>query len=318
MATQLKVLEAYIELGVRDPGAIDKALDQAKDKLKKAGKGIDTNKLLGEVAKLFGSGGQLGRLSQTLQTIAKSAGGGEAGGGLGQLAGTLGGLAKAAGIAAVAVAGVTVAIGVAKAAFAKMIELASKANPVAAERYQLAWEDLQAAIGRIFIPVLEFATEVVRYFADLIFSELSDLDMDAVVNEWREVFEGLKPVIWITVQSIKLLGVALLELHKATGLLLWGPLGELIKMAKTLNALQRALGLEGAFEPRKSSMGISQFGGIQFQGVAEASKQFQIDALRASLGVRTHEERQTSLLEQIKDALWKLVGKPEPEPAVGE
>jgi hypothetical protein len=313
MATQLKVLEAYVELGVRDPGAIDKALDQAKDKLKKAGKGIDTNKIFGE---LFGGGARLGRLSQTLQTIAKSAGGGEASGGLGQLAGTLGGLAKAAGVAAVAVAGVTVAIGVAKAAFDKMIELASKANPVAAERYQLAWEDLQAAIGRMFIPVLEFATEVVRYFADMIFSELSDTDLfDTIVDMWRELFEGLKPIIWGLVQIIKVFMAGLSALYKVFGLVL----NPLLALAKISNLLQGVFGAFGFdFGPRKSSMGISQFGGIQFQGVAEASKQFQIDALRASLGVRTHEERQTSLLEQIKDAIWKLVGKPEPEPAVGE
>src|SRR5262245_21840394 len=80
----------------------------------------------------------------------------------GQLGGIIGGGA-AGGPVGLAVG---VAVGAVENIFGKVKEAVAKFSPGTMHRYEMAWDDLYAVIGEKLVPVIKFATEAVRAFAD--------------------------------------------------------------------------------------------------------------------------------------------------------
>lgn len=96
--------------------------------------------------------------------------GGGPGGGFGILAGALGVVAKAVGAATAATLVLPRAVMAAERAILglgqSMLGMVAKANPAAAQRWELAVSDLLATLGAALAPVLELVTGVVRTMAD--------------------------------------------------------------------------------------------------------------------------------------------------------
>ncbi len=118
----------------------------------------------------------------------------------GAAAGEAGGLAGAAGAVGVALAGVaTVATGAVSAISAvgsAMVSMAAKASPAAFERFQIATEDAQAVLGRVFVPVLELATEGIRTVGDVLAEILpSSKEMREALAPLQDAFTQIKDSI---------------------------------------------------------------------------------------------------------------------------
>ena len=189
------------------------------------------------------------------------------------------GAAAGAGGAAGAAGPVGIAVALAAAAAVKALQtvaaalnalkevslaFAAQANPKVVERYTLAWDDLQAVVGRSLIPVVELITQGVRLFGDVLASVLpTTQEMRAALaplgdalKELRDVFAELAPYIKVTI----------------TGALL--TLGYTLKgLALTIKALLlplRQLGLLGG-KQLASSVGAANKG-VSFTGAEEYAK----------------------------------------------
>jgi hypothetical protein len=119
-------------------------------------KGVaDANKKLGKVGQDQAGGGLSSRQEHAgLRKLL-----GREGVGLG------GELLEGAGFAGLA-AGFGIALFAAKKLTDTIIGFAKAASPAAGERWDLAWADLFAVVGKGFVPLLESMTVAVRYFAD--------------------------------------------------------------------------------------------------------------------------------------------------------
>jgi hypothetical protein len=95
------------------------------------------------------------------------------------LAGPVGAIAAGAMMAASAIKDLTL----------KMIDMAAAAAPGQYELFNQALNDTQAVIGRVFVPVLELATDAVRGFADFMTNILPTTD------QVREAFEPLREAL---------------------------------------------------------------------------------------------------------------------------
>lgn len=93
-----------------------------------------------------------------------------------------------------------------------------KANPAYLKRFQAAADDLSASIGRILIPIMEFATATTRGFADVIFDlggPLADLVrqgfapltelIPSLTNAFAAMLRPLRPLIDLVGQQVRLL-----------------------------------------------------------------------------------------------------------------
>lgn len=69
--------------------------------------------------------------------------------------------------------------------------LASKANPAAMQQFNLAFADLQATIGKNFVPALQTATELIRGISDVVGSVLNPA-LKEFRNFCRDLTDGLK------------------------------------------------------------------------------------------------------------------------------
>jgi len=201
------------------------------------------------------------------------------GGTLGPLVTGLGKLGPYAAVAAVALAGVGIALkGVEKVANV-VIGLAAKASPMAFERFQLAVDDTQAIIGRVFVPVLEQATQGVRLVADVLASVLpTQQEMRAVMRELDPVFKSLRESATEIAPIIRDVAVVHLKAAAIALKVFADHIQMVIKAAKVasgkslLDALREKLFGKKDDPELASSYGASQFGGVRFSGAEEFSK----------------------------------------------
>lgn len=90
---------------------------------------------------------------------------------------------------------VVTSIGASVADFVKL------ASPIHVQQFQLAVEDFTASIGKVLIPVLEFGTRIVRFFADVIFALSDPLQrlvsafMKPVIALLDNLTKGIEPLI---------------------------------------------------------------------------------------------------------------------------
>lgn len=113
-------------------------------------------------------GGQVAKLTTNLPTLGKAIGdmvGGQIGGSISSLAGKFGPYAAAVGQFIDTAAGLPQLF---KSAADSASNYVGAFAPMASERYSRAWQDLTASIGEVLLPVLNAATDVVRFFGDTI------------------------------------------------------------------------------------------------------------------------------------------------------
>ena len=209
-----------------------------------------------------------------------------------------GGAAAMGGPAAIAIIAANQALELIGKVGHAMMDLARSANPLAAERFDYAMRDLSAVMGRVFVPILEKGTEVVRLFADIMTTALPSADdvravfdeLDPVLQDLRIVAADLAPIIrGQLVGALKDAAFAMKVAAKAFEYLGNVPL------------IKKLLGLAGGGSGKlESSFGAGDFRTPSFVGIAEAKNAFMIEALRVSAagGVRRHEEQTASNTQQ--------------------
>jgi len=187
-----------------------------------------------------------------------------------------------------------------------MMNLARSANPVAAERFDYAMRDLSAVMGRVFVPILEKGTDVVRLFADIMATALPSTD------DVREVFAELDPVL----QDLRSVAADLAPVVRSQ---LVGALKDAafaMKMVATafqylssLPIVKQLIALGGGGNAKlESSFGAGDFRTPSFVGVAEAKNAFMIEALRVSAaGGLKPEDKTASNTEQTAKNTTSLV-----------
>ena len=221
-----------------------------------------------------------------------ASGGGEGGGG-----GAIAGIAAVAGpLAAVA--------GAASQVTSAMIGLAKAASPVATLRFNLALDDLQATMGKVFLPVLELATQGIRGIADVLATVLpSAEEMRDILSPVKDLFDAMRNIFDALAPAIKPLIPLVLQMVKIFTLL--NPLiGPVILSIKLLGDALVALGLTGNL---KSSVGTATQQ-ASFSSVEQyAKKQY---AAAFSAGTSTGEDpvkKLPSILETVISTIRDLI-----------
>lgn len=98
--------------------------------------------------------------------------------------------------AAIAAAGIGAVVGGLYALHSAAVSFGGIRDPAALERYNVAWNDLNATIGRAFLPVLNQMTEGMRLAGDVFASILPDqAEFEAVLRELQPVFDDLRDVL---------------------------------------------------------------------------------------------------------------------------
>jgi hypothetical protein len=96
-------------------------------------------------------------------------------------------------MAGAGVFGIEKVLGLVSHTFGTMLHLGAASNPVAGQRYNDAWADTLAVLGRAFVPVLEIATDLLRLFADVMTTLLpSSAELRDAFKDLREAIKSLK------------------------------------------------------------------------------------------------------------------------------
>lgn len=285
----------------------------APAKALKGGGAVDIKKSLG--GSLKNALGDVGGASSTLGNLAGGGLGSALSGVAGKAASVVSGLtelAAAAGPAGVAVGVAAAGFGVALAVFEKGKDLAGMANPYVVERYNLAWNDLSATVGRVFVPMVEKATEVVRTVGDFLATVMPSTQevrealsgLNPAFQEFRSYLADIAPAIKFgLVAGLRMLG----DYLKVFGQILKGVMKTLslinpvAQIGRTINKFR---GTDGALA---SSYGASIHGPASFIGLEALSKTTAQRALGAGSDPQEktaqNSERSVGILEEIRDRL---------------
>jgi hypothetical protein len=98
---------------------------------------------------ITGLGAVSGSVGQGISSVGKTIGGA-----IGMLGGVAGPIGAVIGGVASAIGGI----------FDTMVGFVAKANPAAVKQLNNAWDDLQATIGKFLVPVIKFATGILKIF----------------------------------------------------------------------------------------------------------------------------------------------------------
>lgn len=193
--------------------------------------------------------------------------------------------------------------------------LAGAADERSLKEYNEAWADMAAVVGRVFVPILDSATEGVRLFADFLATILpSTEEIRSIFGDtgmWDEVREALTviaPIVkLVLVEHLKLAAFALKELARninfmldvASRLPVVGNLIQAMKTAVNTGVIPGLASSEGAAEQGKMHK-------ASFIGLAELEKQTQIAALES--GRLQWQEQQLGFLQTIANATSTLAG----------
>lgn len=236
------VAEARKQLqGMERRQPVNAALNQLAPMVQPAGGGGIGGLLAGLLGGKGGGGGLAGLLGGAGGGIGGLVGG--AGGGAIAAAGPIGAIAAVVGMALAKVKDAALQVVQRFVALTQaMFRFAQVASPGQAQRWTMALQDLQAVLGRTFIPVLEKATQGVRQIADALNSILPSTAqmrdvfraLDPVFADLKRTLVELRPVLTVFVQtelqllrlSLSLLAVQLRALAKAIE---FSPLGLLSK-----------------------------------------------------------------------------------------
>ena len=245
-------------------------------------------------------GGGLGGLQIPGGVWGKGGGGfpgaGGAGGGIGDIgmaaeggAGYLAGAGMAAG-AALAVLAAEVAI--ATRAFHQLQDAVGRANPAVMQRFELVMNDTIATVGRAFVPVMEFATDVVRDIGDVLANVLpSSKDVRDFLNELRPILSDLKGVFMDLAPVIKEGFVGTLRAATITLRLFSDAIHPVVA---GLRSILHAIGFVPSENPL-SSVGAAARPAQQFSDIVSA-----IDEMnRAALSGAGQTDQQLSALQSI-------------------
>ncbi len=190
-------------------------------------------------------------------------------------------------------------------------------SPLTAQRYDRAWADLTAAIGRTLMPVLEGATAVVRYFGDTLAGlqpvlgplvrELAD-SLKPVFRDAGVLFRELIANVVLSFQAFAPLRTVLFQLINPVNLLVVS-MRPMIAMFTQLNQIiGKLFGLKNPnFE------GASQ--GLSYVGTQTTSPAAMLQAIRErafALGGERKAgpaEQQVDLLKMLVDGLQNLPKK---------
>lgn len=209
--------------------------------------------------------------------------------------------------------------------YGKMILLAGAASPQSMERYNEAFQDLNAVMGRLFVPVLTMSTEVVRDFADFMNTILPSAE------DVRLAFEGFRPVLLELRMALadiapEIKMTLIIGLKYAAQLMqdFGEKLAVVVKIASWFVKLSSPISLTD--EQRKlltggtlaSSVGMGQQATARYTSAADLERSAQIAAFSV-FGEKSQQElmvaeqqRTNALLEQQNNAL----GTPATERAV--
>lgn len=153
-------------------------------------------------------GGWLSPVAEPLKRVASAVGGYLGGIGsavqkaVGSIGSALGSMASAAGVAV----GAVVAIGMA------MKEMVKSANPVVAEQFTFALNDLMAVVGQALVPVFRIVTDIVRALADTLVTFSA-----SVGGSFATVMEPMKTAFGILFDVVGRVGQAIAAIASKTG-----------------------------------------------------------------------------------------------------
>lgn len=224
------------------------------------------------------------------------------------------GLAASAGKAAPVLAGVeglaaalgplAAVAGAVSQVTAAMIQLGKAASPVAAEKLDMALEDMQATMGRVFVPVVELATDGIRLMGDALASILpSTEEMREAMAPFKDMFADLRDAFASVAPALKELIKFAVQVQsvvwKLTAVFATWPI-----------QLGKLFGLFSGKEPLKSSVGAAARP-ASFSSIDEYSRKLYLSALssgNATGGGAPEKGPVETLIEQAIEQLKIIAG----------
>ncbi len=240
---------------------------------------------------LLGKGGAETPGADVTATAAEGAEGG---------AGGLGGLAAALGPAAVAVAGLAIAAGLADAAWRKTEQLVQLASPATVERLNLAFDDLGAVVGQRLQPLVAVAADGVR--ADVITNVLPS------ASDVRDTLASLRPAIDDVKAALLDVAPVIKEALKFDLKLAGGFVREFASVVGAAARAFRALGLLPKNDAAGNSFGASAQATSYKTDLSEIGREVRQAAFREGVDRgRDPQEEAVSWLQRISDDIQKVV-----------
>lgn len=195
--------------------------------------------------------------------------------------------------------------------FGKMISLAGAASPQAMERYNEVFQDLNAVIGRLFVPVLEMTTAVVRDFADFLNTILpSSADvmqslapLNVLIQEFRNILIEFAPEFKAALIIGLQIATPLLQMFGAQLLAVARIAAWFLRLSLPVLALQAAagqLGITGG--GLSSSLGAGQQIQARFTSAADLERSAQIAAFSSGTA-RSAQEQTADNTERMRELM---------------
>lgn len=283
------IARAFVELGVKGEAAVQGKLNEQKLAVDRQLTSLGSGAGKSFIAQTIAVNAAQDRLQKAIAHETNVQKYGKFGAGAMELGGALkGGLGALGGPVGVAVTAINAGVelvgkfwGMLKGAFDTAMDFARAANPVAAERMNYAVQDTTAVIGRLFVPLMEKATVVIRIFADFLSTVLPS------ASEMREVFSGLDPAIRDMKTALQdfapiFRGVMIVVVRQAADAMKF--FGDAVQ--GVLYVIRSLPGFseigKGSGAPLASSFGAGDFRTPSFVGIAEAKNAFMIESLRVS------------------------------------
>jgi hypothetical protein len=193
--------------------------------------------------------------------------------------------------------------GILKGVTETLTSLAAKASPAAFELFGMAVDDVQAAVGQAFVPVLYLMRDAVRLVGDVLANILPNMDeVSGALGGFREAFAELGNEIRELMTEIgPLIRENLIFMLQEVGFVLTVVvkiIGQWVSVLTfLLRPLKSLLELMGVDTRMRSGVGAAARP-AQFAGLEEYQKQLQLSAYREP-GAVPAEDKVPNILEQI-------------------
>src|SRR5262249_16452470 len=163
----------------------------------------------------------------------------------------------------------------------KAMDFARKASPAQAERLDAAFGDLEATIGKSFVPILEQTTDGVRLAGDVLASILPETgEMREALAPVKDVMTELRNAASDTARALRLIVGGMVKwpaVQVKIGAAITSFLIQVGRYLSPLAALGRAV---GGGTPLRSSVGAAG-GHASFTGLADLGNQAALSAFGA-------------------------------------
>jgi hypothetical protein len=175
-----------------------------------------------------------------------------------------------------------------------MEDWVSKSNPGLVQQLGLAFDNLQAALGKIFAPILSLFIPILDALNN-VFTKLGDTlkpIIDAVTGLYQAYIEYISTIFDVLMEALKLLQPVIDWVAKMIGKLQTA----LLYVVATIQVLVEMISGYDSAKGRVKSVAVQQ---SSYAGIEDIGKQFRLAALNKGGGSENPSEQRNKMLEEL-------------------